>query len=472
MLKRMTALLLIAALSLMGFALAEAGSAAADAEAIERFTDTWVDDGVAVEIWFDEDDAAFHCHVVLGDGGDVSDVIEYGTCRYDGERCELVCENGVHTRESYDEAAQDVKSEVVASGVTATFTYEADKLIWNDSEDLGGKFELQRLAEAEQQEWDEAQAFIGRWGCGRATIDIIGRNDGSYGVEITWGGSAWETAVWTYECTYDGVKHQMHNYEPGTKSVVTYGEDGEIASTVVEYEDGEATFTIDDDDLLTWNDAKENAGDGMDFVRGILPDTPADAPNESEMPGQAAEASDEWWDEEDDEEMAEGADSDWYMAVLADGDLTARYPFHSFADVNGNGVPVLIISTTEASFIGAEDSARVYVYDHGEPRQVLEVGQSGGDKFYCNADEHTLTHYSRLSGEAHIEVYRVKDGALELVTKADTYQPHHSPEDDNAETVCYQDGEAISEEDCDALFERYAGDGDEIAYERTEYAGI
>ena len=53
------------------------------------------------------------------------------------------------------------------------------------------------------------------------------------------------------------------------------GEDGEVASRVTEYEDGAATFTIDGDGMLIWNDAKENAGDGMRFERGEMPESEA-----------------------------------------------------------------------------------------------------------------------------------------------------------------------------------------------------
>ena len=157
-------------------------------------------------------------------------------------------------------------------------------------------------------------------------------------------------------------------------------------------------------------------------------------------------------------EMAEGADSDWYMEILADEAMIAQYPYHAFVDINDNGVPVLLISTTQESFIGDEDKGIVYLYDQGAPKQVLEVGGEGGEIFYANLDEHTLTHFSRLSGEAHIEVYRAADGALELVTKVDTYQPHHSPDIDNEQVLCYQDGQEITEEAADALMGRYATD--------------
>ena len=42
-------------------------------EAVERFCDVWVDDGVAVEIWYD---GAFHCRSTLNDGM----AIDYENC--------------------------------------------------------------------------------------------------------------------------------------------------------------------------------------------------------------------------------------------------------------------------------------------------------------------------------------------------------------------------------------------------------
>ena len=85
--------------------------------------------------------------------------------------------------------------------------------------------------------------------------------------------------------------------------------------------------------------------------------------------------------------------------------------------------------------------------------------------FYANRETRTLTHFSRFSGEGHIAVYAVEDGALALVTRADSYGPYHDPAGDSAEPSCYQDGEAISEETCTALFAKYAGDADVLRYE-------
>ena len=164
-------------------------------------------------------------------------------------------------------------------------------------------------------------------------------------------------------------------------------------------------------------------------------------------------------------EMAEGADSDWYMDVLADEAILAEYPYHAFVDVNGNGVPALLISTTQDAFITGEDAGRIYVYAEGEAKQVLEFGLGGGDIFYGNLGEHTLTHFSRLSGEGHYEVYTLADGALALTATADSYGPHHAPDADNAEQLYLLNGEAATEADFEAFTALYADEADAITYE-------
>ena len=166
------------------------------------------------------------------------------------------------------------------------------------------------------------------------------------------------------------------------------------------------------------------------------------------------------------EEMAEGADSDWYMEILDDPEIAGEFPYHCFADVNGDGVPVLIVSSTEEAFIGAEDHANVYLYRDGGAELVLSVGGAGGDKFFCNAGSHTLTHYSRLSGEEHIEVFEAKDGALTTVTKVDRYAPNHGPAGNNTEDACFQDDAEITAQECEELFGQYAGDDELVTYEK------
>ena len=238
-----------------------------DPVAINRYSDVWVADGVAVEIWYDDD--AFHCRAVLGNGGDESRVYEYGACEYDDAADCLTCADGTRTHEIWDNAAEELKTEIEATGLTAGFTFVDDEayLVWNRAGEGLDDIRLKRLSDAEEDDWLASRQFIGRWMSGRCTIGIVGRDDGSFQVNITWGNSASEQVEWRYDCAYDGERKALYSYEPGTKATVTYGEDGEIVSSVEEYGDGEATFAIDGDGMLIWNDAKENAAADMRFER-------------------------------------------------------------------------------------------------------------------------------------------------------------------------------------------------------------
>lgn len=181
-----------------------------------------------------------------------------------------------------------------------------------------------------------------------------------------------------------------------------------------------------------------------------------------------------WAEETDDPgeeaEMAEGADSDWYMAVLIDPEITGEYPYHCFVDVNENGVPALFVTTTGSAFLGEEDRGQLYLYKDGEAALALTFGGGSGEKFYCNADTHTLTHYTRMSGEAHIEVCEAKDGALTPVLKADRYEANHGPAENAEGETFFQDDQEISAEEGEALFALYASDAEEISYTPIETA--
>ena len=125
---------------------------------------------------------------------------------------------------------------------------------------------------------------------------------------------------------------------------------------------------------------------------------------------------------------------------------------------------VLFLSTTEKAFIGDGDMACMVVCKDGKAEVVKEIGNAGGEKFYCDTEEHTVTWFSRLSGEGHIEVYNVKDGTLEKITSADHYAAHHYPEKDNADTIYLLDGEEVSEADFNEVWDKYASDANEVTY--------
>ena len=92
---------------------------------------------------------------------------------------------------------------------------------------------------------------------------------------------------------------------------------------------------------------------------------------------------------------AKGADSDWYMEALNDETLAKDYPFHCFVDVNGDGVPVLFMSSTEDSFIGDEDRACMIIYDSGSPKIVKEIGGNGGERKVTDLGGGTSGEFSK-----------------------------------------------------------------------------
>ena len=103
-------------------------------------------------------------------------------------------------------------------------------------------------------------AFEGEWVAGRALLTIDDLDDVIY-CTVNWGGSAFDSAVWEYEAAYDEVSGELTTLETGVKSNVTYGKDGEILSSEVEYDDGAAAFTLNDDGTLTWTNFKETPGE-------------------------------------------------------------------------------------------------------------------------------------------------------------------------------------------------------------------
>ena len=165
-------------------------------------------------------------------------------------------------------------------------------------------------------------------------------------------------------------------------------------------------------------------------------------------------------------ELSEAAGSDWYMQVLTDQTYKKDYPYYRFVDLNGDGVPLLFLSTTQKSFIGDGDKACLIAYVDGQPKVIKEIGGAGGESFYCDPQNHTLSFFSRLSGEGHLEVYTLKDGELVQVTSLDRYGPMHDPKTgDNKDTVYLQDGKDIKEDVFEEAWNKYADEKFIITYD-------
>ena len=113
---------------------------------------------------------------------------------------------------------------------------------------------------------EEAAVYEGAWICDRASIEMIWEEEG-FRVFISWSSSAEETSEWEYSCYYNAETNSLEAMPTGIHSDNVYGADGEIISSTVIYEDGEATFTLDEEGHLLWHDAKEDAGKDMLFEK-------------------------------------------------------------------------------------------------------------------------------------------------------------------------------------------------------------
>ena len=53
----------------------------------------------------------------------------------------------------------------------------------------------------------------------------------------------------------------------GSRTEWVYDDNGEVTSAKTVYDDGVAAFSLDEEGNLIWEDQKENAGEGMKFIR-------------------------------------------------------------------------------------------------------------------------------------------------------------------------------------------------------------
>ena len=136
----------------------------------------------------------------------------------------------------------------------ATFAInENGCMVWNDEKDDAGKgIEFQKIG------WYDRTFWISD----RAAIDILWQKD-HYRVTIEWAISASESSEWTYRCAYDAEDDCLTG--TGVRTEVTYDDSGEIISSREAYSDGAATFLIDEEGCLIWQDQKENAGENLAF---------------------------------------------------------------------------------------------------------------------------------------------------------------------------------------------------------------
>lgn len=148
------------------------------------------------------------------------------------------------------------------------------------------EYEVDETEDTEEEDMVEvANPYVGEWLCDNAAI-YIDQEDDVFDVFIMWDTSDTEQDIWEYNCSFDAEKGILTG--EGKKSHETIDDEGEGVSSEEIYTDGSATFTLEDN-ILIWDDAKENVAQGMRFERGVEDEELIDVEMEEEVEEDEAE---------------------------------------------------------------------------------------------------------------------------------------------------------------------------------------
>lgn len=236
----------------------------------EEYVGIWyVDDYILEIVHMDDDYNLFNCIVTQYEGGNKGVRWIYDACSYDDVGKALASlEIGRKFEVTFDDFGELVSSDPVffTDGAACFALNEDGTLTWTDFKETPGENEkvFQKVTE---DIGDSANDYEGTWVCGRATIVIEDLDDIIY-CTVLWSSSACEVSEWSYEgCQWEVEGQRLVSQPNGVRTNLVYGEDGEVESSERVYEDGEAAFVFDGAGYLSWEDGKENAGDGMLFEK-------------------------------------------------------------------------------------------------------------------------------------------------------------------------------------------------------------
>ena len=128
----------------------------------------------------------------------------------------------------------------------------------NESADYIAVFE-------EDPDWQNpVMNYIGNYQCDRAgaTVECFGKDEAF--ITVHWGSSASEATRWFLVGKLD-PETAVIKYDNGTKSNLTYDNEGEVTEQEDIYTDGTGTITFNADNTFTWHDDKSETGEDMVF---------------------------------------------------------------------------------------------------------------------------------------------------------------------------------------------------------------
>ena len=214
---RFTRFIVLALLGCLAF------GAWARAEAIDAFTGIWVADGVAAEIWREEEET--HCRVVFPgeDDWSLNDMC-FATME--------ATESGIRLRDDDRETTID--------------------FVRLDADELG--------------ERGKALAFVGRWENESVTLRVEDHGV-AYRFEITAPMDGGSRCKWSYTCRFDAEAGRMASVDVSNRRVITPTQEGGTIEEDVGYIHSEAVFTLDTPEALVWSDVTDGDGEEMTFRR-------------------------------------------------------------------------------------------------------------------------------------------------------------------------------------------------------------
>ena len=233
----------------------------ADYPEIEEYVGTWyVDDYIMEIVHAEDDDALLNCTVTQYTGDREGVRWIYDACSYDDVgRALTSLETGEKLSCVFDDDYGLASSEQIFDDGAASFKInDDDTLTWTDFKETPGENE-RVFTKVVKDVPNPVAAFEGTWVCDRATLTIEDLDDVIY-CTVRWASSASEETEWGYEAMYDEVADSLTTLETGVKTNRVYGDGGDVLSEEVEFDDGAASFKINDDDTLTWTDYKETPG--------------------------------------------------------------------------------------------------------------------------------------------------------------------------------------------------------------------
>ena len=107
--------------------------------------------------------------------------------------------------------------------------------------------------------------FEGQYYVGKGNLSITQQEDGSFLIEVWWGGNAAQHGEWVMHGKYDGA--DMITYNDCVKHEYTLNENGEVDLDETVYTDGTGYIKIVDKNTIMWIDDEEHIADDVQMTR-------------------------------------------------------------------------------------------------------------------------------------------------------------------------------------------------------------